>query len=95
MNLNNVDGQANHKAVVNGFSTLSDPMVLTSLDDILIRVKFEDTNKNLKENQTSSIGIGKLKGNTTRQFKKTGSSDKNPKGICHKCGSISSFNIMI
>ncbi|KAL0864826.1 hypothetical protein Bca101_043944 [Brassica carinata] len=86
MNLNKVDGQANQKAVVNGLSTLSDPMVIWSLDDILIRVKFEDTNKNLKENQTSSIGTCTLKGSTTRQFKKTGSSDKNPKVICHKCG---------
>ncbi|KAL0701825.1 hypothetical protein Bca4012_057947 [Brassica carinata] len=68
---------------------------LTSLDDILIRVKFEDTNKNLKENQTSSIGTGKLKGTTARLFKKIGSCDKNPKEFVTNVESISCFNIMI
>lgn len=52
----------------------------------LYSIKLEDLKRNFMENQLCSIRHVKLNANTNTQLKKTGATDKNSKGICHKCG---------
>ena len=67
---------------------------LTSLEDILIRIKFENLNKNLKENQSCSIRDEKLEANTTHSSKKLVLLIRNLKEFVTNVENITMFNII-